>query len=196
MKQYARIFRYLKSYKPSILLYVLFTLLSIVFSILSVGMLMPFLDLIFSSGSDSSSLLSQTTNPIILFVREQLIHIIQSGGKITALGIICLVILTAIFFKNLFLYLSYYTLNPVKNRIANSLRIEMYDKILELPIGFFTEKRKGDLMSRLTNDLGEVESSLISAMEGWVTYPLTIIILLFYFPSVYNSLYLFYYLYL
>lgn len=176
MKQYARIFRYLTSYKPSIFLYVLFTLLSIVFSILSVGMLMPFLDLIFSSGADSTSLLSQTTNPIILFVREQLIGIIHASGKITALGIICLVIITAIFFKNLFLYLSYYVLNPVKNRIANSLRIEMYDKILELPIGFFTEKRKGDLMSRLTNDLGEVESSLIGAMEGWVTYPLTIII--------------------
>ncbi len=179
MKQYARIFRYLTSYKPSIFLYVLFTLLSIVFSILSVGMLMPFLDLIFSSGSNSSSLLAQTTNPTILFVREQLIRIINSSGKITALGIICLVILTAIFFKNLFLYLSYYVLNPVKNRIANSLRIEMYDKILELPIGFFTEKRKGDLMSRLTNDLGEVESSLIGAMEGWITYPLTIIINLF-----------------
>lgn len=140
---------------------------------------MPFLDLIFSSGSNSSSLLAQTTNPTILFVREQLIRIINSSGKITALGIICLVILTAIFFKNLFLYLSYYVLNPVKNRIANSLRIEMYDKILELPIGFFTEKRKGDLMSRLTNDLGEVESSLIGAMEGWITYPLTIIINLF-----------------
>ncbi|MBS1731427.1 MAG: ABC transporter ATP-binding protein [Bacteroidetes bacterium] len=176
MKQYARIFKYLTSFKPSLFLYILFTLLSIAFSIISVGMLMPFLDLIFSTGEKNSSLLNQTTNPIILFVREQLIHIINMNGKIMALGVICIIIIIAIFFKNFFLYLSYYILNPIKNRISNAFRIEMYDKILELPIGYFTEKRKGDLMSRLTNDLGEVESSMIGAMEGWITYPLTILI--------------------
>ncbi len=176
MKQYARIFRYLTLYKKEIFLYIIFTLLSILFSIVSVGMLMPFLDLIFSTGANNASLVATTTNPVILFIREQLQHIIQQGGKISALGVICVVILVAIFFKNLFLYLSFYVLNPVKNKISNSFRFEMYDKILALPIGFFTEKRKGDLMSRLTNDLSEVETSLVGAMEGWITYPLTIII--------------------
>ena len=64
----------------------------------------------------------------------------------------------------------------MKNAIVNTIRLELYDKILRLPIGYFTEQRKGDLMSRTTNDLAEVETSVVGVLEGWVTYPLTIII--------------------
>ncbi len=179
MKKYARIFRYLKEYKTKIVLYFFSILLSVVFSIVSVGMLMPFLDLIFKGKNDTSGLLQSTGNPAIKYIRDVLIRIIQSGGadgKVKALAIICIVILISILLKNLFLYLSYYILNPVKNAVANSLRADMYDKILKLPIGYFTEKRKGDLMSRTTNDLGEVESSVVGVLEGWVRDPLTIVI--------------------
>ena len=81
-----------------------------------------------------------------------------------------------ILLKNLFLYLSFNILNPVKNQIVNTLRSELYNKILRLPVGYFTEKRKGDLISRITNDVSEVEVSLVGALEGWIRDPLTIII--------------------
>ena len=142
-------------------------------------MLMPFLDLIFKGGDGSAGLVSGSDNALIQFIRSSLLNIIESGGeqgRIKALGIICILILVSIFFKNLFIYLSYYLLNPVKNAIVNTIRIELYEKILQLPIGYFTEQRKGDLMSRTTNDLGEVESSVVGVLEGWITYPLTIII--------------------
>ena len=70
-------------------------------------------------------------------------------------------------------------MGPIKNGIVNRFRIDMYDKILKLPIGYFTEQRKGDLMSRMTNDVSEVESSVVGTLEGWVRDPLTIIINLF-----------------
>jgi len=137
------------------------------------------MDLIFKGDDGTSALGAATGNPIIKFTRDLLIDIIKSGGengKIKALGIICIIIMLSIFFKNLFIYLSFYILNPVKNSIVNTLRLDIYDKILRLPIGYFTEKRKGDLMSRTTNDLGEVESSVVGVLEGWITYPLTIIV--------------------
>lgn len=170
----------MKDYKSKIVLYFIFILLSVVFSIVSVGMLMPFLDLIFKGKGDESSLL-QSTSPVIQYIRKLLVDIIHSGGdgnagKIKALAVICVVIIISILLKNLFLYLSYYILNPVKNAIANTLRVDMYDKILSLPIGYFTEKRKGDLMSRTTNDLAEVETSVVGVLEGWVRDPLTIVI--------------------
>jgi subfamily B ATP-binding cassette protein MsbA len=59
--------------------------------------------------------------------------------------------------------------------VVNQLREELYDKILRLPIGFFSEKRKGDLMSRMANDVGEVEGSVVGTLEGWIRDPLTII---------------------
>lgn len=181
MKQYARIFTYLREYKGKIGLYFLFTVLSIVFSIVSIGMLMPFLQLIFTDPRPEclNCGISQTSNnPLVQSINDFLYGSIEKNGKIATLGIICLLMVCFIILKNLFLYLSYYVLNPLKNTVVNQLREDLYEKILRLPIGFFTEKRKGDLMSRMTNDVGEVESSVVGTLEGWIRDPLTIIITL------------------
>ena len=179
MKKYSRIFSYLKEYKGKIGLYLLSIILSVVFSIVSVGMLMPFFDLIFKSDSGTSKFVETAKSPVIAYIRETLQHIIDNGGangKVKALGAICIVIILSILLKNMFLYLSYYILNPIKNAIGNRLRSDMYNKILQLPIGYFTEQRKGDLMSRTTNDLAEVEGSVVGTLEGWIRDPLTILI--------------------
>lgn len=176
MKQYSRIFQYLSVYKSKIVLYFLFTLLSIVFSIVSIGMLMPFLQLIFTG--DQAALVAESSNPIIQRVNEFLKNSVLERGKVATLGLICLLMVSFIILKNLFLYLSYYVLNPLKNAVVNKLREDLYDKVLRLPIGFFNEKRKGDLMSRMTSDVGEVESSVVGTLEGWIRDPLTIIVTL------------------
>ena len=179
MKKYGRILGYLGAYRGKTILYFICVLFSIVFSVVSVGMLMPFMDLIFKGDNGTTGLTENVDNPIVKFVRETLIDVIKSGGangKTKALAVICVMIMVSIFLKNLFVYLSFYILNPIKNTIVNTLRLDIYDKILSLPIGYFTEQRKGDLMSRTTNDLGEVESSVVGVLEGWVTYPLTIIV--------------------
>ena len=173
MKKYSRIFSYLKNYKGKIALYFLCTLLSIVFGIVSLGMLAPFFDLIFKGDNKG---VSQVDNPITEGMRDLIQNQTGSLNPIGILAIICVIIVVSIFLKNLFLYFSFYILNPLKNRIVNTLRSDIYNKILQLPIGYFTEKRKGDLISRSTNDVAEVESSLVGALEGWVRDPLTIII--------------------
>jgi len=182
MKQYSRIFTYLRDFKGKIALYFLFTVLSIVFSIVSIGMLMPFLQLIFSDPRPEclgcGSFSQNSNNPLIQNLNNFLYESIETRKKIPTLGIICILMVCFILLKNLFLYLSYYVLNPLKNSVVNHLREELYEKILRLPIGFFTEKRKGDLMSRMTNDVAEVESSVVGALEGWIRDPLTIIITL------------------
>lgn len=175
MKQYSRIFQYFGAYKGKIFLYFLFILFSIIFSIVSIGMLMPFLQLIFMGGQ---GITSDSNNPAIQYVNEFLNNSVTTRGKIATLGIICMLMVSFILLKNLFLYLSYYVLNPLKNKIVNQLREDLYDKVLRLPIGFFNEKRKGDLMSRMTNDVGEVEGSLIGALEGWIKDPMTIVVTL------------------
>ncbi len=175
MKQYSRIFQYFGVYKGKIFLYFLFILFSIVFSIVSIGMLMPFLQLIFLGGN---GITTTSNNPVIQWVNDFLNDSVNARGKISTLGIICVLMVSFILLKNLFLYLSYYVLNPLKNKIVNQLREDLYDKVLRLPIGFFNEKRKGDLMSRMTNDVGEVEGSLIGALEGWIKDPMTIIVTL------------------
>ena len=173
MKQYSRIFHYLGAYKGKIFLYFLFMLLSILFSIVSIGMLMPFLQLIFTGKATLDNSSNSVIQGINNFIRD-----FAGEDKVSALGFICLLMISFIILKNFFLYLSYYVLNPLKNKIVNHLREDLYDKVLRLPIGFFNEKRKGDLMSRMTNDIGEVEGSVVGTLEGWIRDPLTIIVTL------------------
>lgn len=176
MKKYARVFKYLSHYKGEAVLYIVFTLLAIVFSLVSLGMLAPFLDLIFNGDKPGATgFVTKTDNAVVGFIRNFLTDSINNRGKIPTLRLICLLIIVSIFFKNLFLYLAAYVLNPLKNKIVNRLRTELYEKVLLLPIGFFTEKRKGDIISRITNDVGEVEGSVVGTLEGWIRDPLTIL---------------------
>jgi ATP-binding cassette, subfamily B, bacterial MsbA len=174
MNKYSRIFSYLKNYKGKIALYFLCILLSIVFGIVSFGMLAPFFDLIFNK--DTTRVSQTIDNPVMEALRKLILNQTEDLKTVGILAIICVIIVVSILLKNLFLYFSFYILNPLKNKIVNTLRSDLYKKILELPIGFFTEKRKGDLISRSTNDVYEVENSLVGALEGWIRDPLTILI--------------------
>jgi ABC-type multidrug transport system fused ATPase/permease subunit len=100
-------------------------------------------------------------------------------GRIQALAIICVIVICAIVLKNIFLYSAMYVLTPIRNNIINDMRTDMFKKILELPVGFFNEQRKGDIMSKLTNDLQDVEFSTISFLESFFREPILIALYLF-----------------
>lgn len=177
MKKYASLFTYFKPFKGSIIIYFIFTLLSIIFGIVSLAMLIPFLNVLFNPEKQVKDLVAFKMNAEALLhnLSYYLTRVINEQGVITALAYICLIILTAVFFKNLFLYLSYFILSPMRNSVMTRLRNDLYNKILSLPIGYFTEQRKGDLISRMTNDTWELESTVVNTMEGLIREPLTII---------------------
>ena len=183
MKKYARLYRYLRFHKRAIVLYFIFTLLSIAFSLISLGTLPFFLRLIFFPDqlTITKPVAVKDSNDFVQFINFELSRLIKENGDngpLLALGLICIAIIITILLKNIFLYLSFYILAPVKNSIATKLRLEVYNKLLQLPIGFFTEQRKGDVMSRMTNDIGELEGSVVGTMEGLIKDPLNIIIIL------------------
>ena len=170
MKKFFRIVSYIREYKTYMGWYGLFILLSIIFSLFSLGMLTPFLDLIFGNNAFASLAPVSVTDSANLkdLIYQFLQDIIKTSGKEYALGWICLFIIVSIFFKNLFLYLAFYFLAPIRNMVTKKYSKLLYDKILQLPVGFFTEKRKGDILSRASNDIAELESSVISAFEGFI----------------------------
>lgn len=176
-------------------LYTLFISLSIVFSLFSLGMLMPFMDLIF--GINELSGAAVITAPNAGNIKEVLYSFLQKNivqyGKVSALGWICLGFITTVLLKNVFLYLAFFFLAPIRNAVSMKYSKLLYDKILKLPIGYFTEQRKGDILSRSSNDIAELESSVIGALEGLIKEPLNIIgILIFlFFISVKLTLFVF-----
>ena len=138
-------------------------------------MLAPFMNLIFKQDA-IPDVAKKPDVGVVHWIKEQLGQLINTNDPLHALVMICILIIVSIALKNIFLYLSYRAMGPIKNGIVTRFRIDLYNKILQLPIGYFSEQRKGDLMSRITNDVGEVEGSVVGTLEGWVRDPLTIII--------------------
>jgi subfamily B ATP-binding cassette protein MsbA len=136
--------------------------------------LSPFLDILFKDGSPVGQQTTLNTNAIG-GLKEILVGVVQTHDKSTVLIIMCLTIILATFLKNLFYYWSSYISSPIRSATITFLRNDVYEKILALPIGYFTERRKGDLISRMTNDIYEIESSVVSTLEGLIKDPLTII---------------------
>ncbi len=184
MKSLRVIYRYIKKYPGLVGTYFSFNILAALFGVISLGLLSPFLMLIFKQG-DAFKAVTATgffsrINPVNYF-KEWLYNLMnEPGGNVKALMLICFVVLAAILLKNLFAYLSMYFLNPIRNRIVNDMRSSMYAKILQLPVGYFSEQRKGDIMSKLSNDLGDVESSTISVLESLFREPITILLYFIY----------------
>ena len=180
MKSLKTIYKYIKKYPGLVATYFTFNILAAIFGVISLGLLSPFLMLIFKQGDAFKAVTStgffNSINPVNYF-KEWLYQLMSTpGGSVKALLVICVVVFLAILFKNLFAYLSMYFLNPIRNRILNDMRSSMYHKILQLPIGYFSEQRKGDIMSKLSNDLADVEGSTISVLESLFREPITIIL--------------------
>lgn len=180
MKRFSTILKYLRDQKGNIVLYVLFNLLSVLFSLFSLAMLAPFLQLLFGKEKlmEVKPNLSFSASGLLDSLKYYLSTLIREHNEIYALGAICVIIIISIFFKNCFIYLSYRVLAPMRNTVMKRLRADLYSKILNLPIGYFTEQRKGDINSRMSNDAQEIEWSVLGTLEGLIKEPLTIIIIL------------------
>ena len=181
MKKFSRILQYVSQpkYRAKLFFYLLFTILSVLFGLISLGMLSPFMELLFKGAQKAASQPAINSNAVG-GIKNYINTIISEHGKTVGLIVICIFIIVTTLLKNLFLYLSYYISSPIRTATITQLRSELYEKILSLPIGYFTERRKGDLISRMTNDIYEIESSVVATLEGLIKNPLTILGYLFY----------------
>lgn len=103
---------------------------------------------------------------------------IQQNGKTTALAFFCVVVTTVFLLKNLFRYLALYVLAPLRNHMIYDLRDSMYQRLIQLPISFFQRNNKGDILTKFTSDLSEIEYSIINTLETSIQSPLNIILFL------------------
>lgn len=179
MKQALKLFRYIKDFKAQVGMFFLTTLLAVVFGLFSFTMLVPVLQVLFGTGSmagvkpatgKSINLVGNATQWINDFVLRY--------DRLTALTYIVIIVVVFTILKNLFIYLSLNILNPIRYAILRRLRNDMFTKVLSLPIGFFTEERKADLISRMTNDINEIEVSIMNVLESFIREPLTILFVL------------------
>ena len=180
MKDFLRVLNFAKPYWIYAVFNIVFNVLSVIFSLVSITMIIPFLGLLFGTQEKvyTTSSLDFNTNSIKENFYFHITQIIDSRGQIDALFFICGLVLIMFLFRNLFRYLALYFLTPIRNGVVKDMRNALHKKILNLPLSYYTEKRKGDIISRMTTDLVEIEWSIMSSLEMIFKDPLNIIIFL------------------
>ncbi len=180
MKQFLRLFHYIGNYKYHALLNVVFNLLSVVFSLVSIVMLIPFLQLLFGKTPliEQPPAFSWNHAFVIGYFEFHLSNLIRSSGPTSGLMFICISTAVVFFLKNLFRFLAVFVMSPVRNGVVKDIRTDLYKKILSLPLSFYNKEKKGDLIARMTDDVKEVEVSIMNVLEVLFREPVNIIVFL------------------
>ncbi|MGI4736629.1 MAG: ABC transporter ATP-binding protein [Janthinobacterium lividum] len=182
MKVYLRLLQFARPYGDFLPLYLVYMVLGIFFGIANFTLVIPLLNVLFGT-TDTHTAAAPAALPHFALTIEYIkdifnfyfSHIMLAQGKRGALAFVCGVIIVSVFFSNVFRYLGGKLLTKVRARVVQNLRDVLYNRILDLELGYFSNERKGDLMSRLTNDVHEVEISVVNTLTAVFKEPLTII---------------------
>ena len=171
--------KYASPYKKDIALSIIFNFLTAFFTLFSFAFIIPILQMLF--GMDNTVYYHMdwadgSTKDVVInnfyFYMSRLIAVHGASFTLAFLGV--LLVVTCLV-KVMTAYLSEYFTIPLQNGVVRDIRREMYDKIVSLPIGFFTSERKGDIMARLSGDVQEVQNSVMASLFSLVKYPIMII---------------------
>ncbi len=178
--------RFVPPYKGEMALNIFFNLLSTILSLFSFAAIIPVLQILFGLSETTaqyidlatvaslSDWLSALKNNLYCWMSEQMA--VHGGGYMLFLLGLFLVVMTG--FKVLAAWLANFFMVPIRTGVLRDLRKSLYDKVVSLPIGYFTEERKGDVMSRMTNDVNEVEASIMAALDVLFKDPIMLLIYL------------------
>ena len=183
MKPLQRILHFAKPHQKYLYLSMFFNLLYSLLNIVSVGTMMPILGLMFGTVDKIDTSVKPVWNGVnsdyFDYLKDLAYYTIQvsidQNGAVQVLAVLCAVTAGAFLFRNIFRYLGAFLLVNYRVGITKDLRTAMYNKFLKLPVSFFTEKRKGDMMSRITNDIGQVESGIMGSLVDIINAPFMII---------------------
>lgn len=184
MNTISTVVSYLKPFKKYAFLNVLLNSLSTVFSLFSMAMIIPFLDMLFK---DMSAEVPdpgpwrfdfETMGRAKEFLDYFLYQVIITDGKLTALMYIGLFVIIGAFFKNFFGYMGSFYMAPISNGTVMNFQRKIYYKILDLPLRYFSESKKGDILSRFTSDVQEIRSSISGSLDMLFKDPIQIVLYL------------------
>ncbi|MFC3415723.1 ABC transporter ATP-binding protein [Algoriphagus hitonicola] len=183
MKTYLRILSYARPYGKFVPTYIIYTLFSIIFGLINFTLLKPLFDVIFEQ-VDPKTLdqyrelpeFSLTIDYFTGLFNHHFLEVSGEYGKVGTLVFVCMIIVVSVFLSNLFTYLSGVVLAKVRAVVIKRMRMDIFGKVSGLHIGYFSDERKGDLMSKMTNDVQEVENTIVQSLRVVFREPATIIL--------------------
>lgn len=177
MRDLRRLLRHLFPYRGLVAANIACNILMALFTVVSVPVFIPFFRVLFSMEAPVVTRPESigSLDDLLNLANFEFTRIIESDGRSMALLYLCLLLVGLFFLKNLFRYLSMYFIAPVRNGIIRDIRQSVFDRMTLLPLSYFSEERKGDLMSRIVSDVQEIEYSILNVLEGVFRSPITIL---------------------
>lgn len=174
--------RFVPPYKKYLCLNIFFNILAAFLTLFSFAIIIPILEMLFKIKETtytymelgSASLKDVVVNNFYYYITE----VIDKWGPSTALMLLALLLIVMTLLKTGVTYLSSYFVIPARSGILRDIRNEVYDKIVSLPISFFTNERKGDVMARMSGDVSEIENSIMSTLDMIFKNPIMILVCL------------------
>ena len=182
--------RFVPPYKRYLVLNIIFNVLSAILNLFSFALIIPILQILFKINEDHyvfipwqfdwlsweswKALPDLCTNNFFWFVS----HLIEVRGGSFALIMLGVFLIVATFLKVATMYLAFYTMSPIRTGVVRDIRNQINRKITELPLGFFSEERKGDIIARVSGDVNEIETSIMSSLDMLFKNPILILIYL------------------
>lgn len=177
MKNLLKVLRYAIPYWGFALLNILFNILSVIFSLVSFAAVVPVLNILFKLDKPMEIRpdFEWKVNTIKDYFYFEIGRLITQYNELTVLAYICGTLVLVYLLKNLFRYMAMFYIAEVRNGVVKDIRNALYHKILILPLSFYSEKKKGDIISRMTTDVQEVEWSVMSSLEMMFRDPVYIL---------------------
>ena len=182
MDIYLRILRYAPRLVPRLIQFLIFSVLGILFSVANIVLMLPMIEMLFGQAQGKTEAIpalpqfSFTLQYALDTFNHYFLTIIKENGPMNAVLFICITIIVSVILTNIFRYLERMTASKIKVDIVKNMRMDIFTNVLGLHIGYFNTNRKGDLISRFTNDVAEVEVSVVNSLKSVMKEPITIIV--------------------
>ena len=179
MKVIKRLLKYatpLHHYLPE---YIIYTILGVIFGLINFTMLIPILNILFEiTKTQTVTQVPEFSFSIYYFIdlfNYYFTNIVATRGKMYALAFVCVIIFMAALLANLFRFLAIKVLIRLRLNMMERIRNQLYTKLTHQSLDYYNNRRKGDILSTVTNEVQEIENSLVNALQAWVKEPFIIV---------------------
>jgi len=196
MNSFLRILSYANKLRTRLVFFFGYSILGIIFGAFNIVLVMPMLDVLFKETKNVPKIppipaFEFSTDYVIGVFNHYFIQIVVNNGALNSLLFVCALIVVCVILANLFRYLERVMATKIRVDLVKNIRMDIFKKVTQLHIGYFNNERKGDLISRFTNDVNEVENAVMSSLKAVLKEPITIIVYFFVLFSISPQLTLF-----
>ena len=181
MRIFLRIISYARNIGQKLALFFLFSILGIIFGAFNIVLVMPMLKVLFKQGTTAAVVpdlpsFTLSADYVITVFNHFFLGIIRDNGQLDAFLFVCGLIVACVILANVFRYLERVMATKIRADLVKNIRMDIFKSVTKLHIGYFNNERKGDLISRFTNDVQEMENAVMSSLKAVLKEPITIIV--------------------